>query len=97
MLLTENSVVTLKIFKKLNKRRNRKHTHVIYKNRVLYGEFHRLYLQLREDETAYFSNFISATGIHIPYIEIISCMHSYGGLQSHLTIILSGTYACTNN
>ncbi|CAH1954389.1 unnamed protein product [Acanthoscelides obtectus] len=52
-----------------------------------------------EERVVVFSNgnLISATDIHIPNIEIISCMHSYGGLQSHLAIILSGTYACTNN
>lgn len=53
ILLMENSLVKLKILQNLKKRRIRQKTHVIYRNRVIYGEFHHLYPQLRADEKAF--------------------------------------------
>jgi hypothetical protein len=47
----ENSLVKLKILQKLKKKRRiRQKTHVIYWNKLIYGEFHHLYPQLRADE-----------------------------------------------
>lgn len=50
----ENSVLKLRLLQKLKKRREiRKTTHTIYRNRLVYGEFHHLYLELRADESAF--------------------------------------------
>jgi hypothetical protein len=45
----ENSLVKLKISQKFKKRRIRRKTHVIYKNRLINGEFHHLYPQFLID------------------------------------------------
>ena len=52
ILLMENCLVKLKIVQELKKRRIRQKTRVIYRNRLIYGEFH-LYPQLRADEKTF--------------------------------------------
>ena len=54
MLLMENNLLKLRLLRKLKKMHDyRKQTHRIYRNRLVYGEFHHLYLELRADEITF--------------------------------------------
>ena len=54
LLLTDNILLKFKILSKIKKeKRKRKAKHLIYWDRLNFGEFHHLYHQLRSDESAF--------------------------------------------
>lgn len=86
LLLSSNSLMTLNIMRKIEKKRDKKHT--IYRDRFHFGEFHHLYYQLRSDENA-FRQYTRMTPDTFDYIlDAIreSCYHCATNFQKPITV-----------
>jgi hypothetical protein len=94
ILLMKNSLVKLKMLQRLKKKRRiRQKTHVIYWNRLIYGEFHHLYPQLRADEKA-FRQYTRMTINTFDYIVEkihVTCYHRTTNFQRPISAIACRT------
>lgn len=88
VLLFENAVLKLKVLRKLAKRKKKRSPHEIFRNRLIFGEFHHLYQQLRADSNAFRQYTRMAPATFDLIVEAIrdECYHCTTNFQKSITV-----------